>query len=496
MRYGDRVNALAHPPHPEPARGALTRFRAFLRALFPRARSQVNARAPQGDTGRRRQHTDRGKRPTPQSSNPATYTPEGWSDECDKVRRDPKMWAGCIVRLETFMSAGLRAIPNGTTPEAKAAADLVNRAFGWDGHAGHFERGWQQVFAELCGVADLKGASLGEERWEVVAGELVPVDIEQRHVANLRAWAFDERGNVTGAHMRTAELFREYTLPLGRAADAAGGGVHFTFSIDGDPEGRLSAVLGPVIDWVALKEHMTKTAWDGVSRWAMPVVNAVLSAEVAQRMGMELDDPTITQLVTRASEAAADFMAGEEGALSSSDVIRFEPFGGLLDLKAWVDLCNQVDHEGLTAIGTPNLTMGVSAQHGSRSAAETIDDLLLRQVAGRLSRFLAQLRRQTVARLVRFNLGDVPLPLLVHEGLGEDGLGYHMGNVPHLVAAGFLNPADPADRRKIRKTLGLDPSTPAAVAPPLTGLPALGNPGSAGPGRGNDFALDGTTDVG
>lgn len=478
------MNAVATLPRPS----IFARSLAFVRGLFG---GGVKPRAPLGDAGRRIGYSDRGKRPTPQDRNPATFTPQGWSDELDKTRRDPKIAAGIGVRVETFLSAEIRAVPADGSLLAKAAAALVNETMGWDGCAGVLARGWPQIFAELCCIADLKGASLGEECWEVIAGRLVPVDIEQRHIANIQSWDFDKRGRLIGVNMRAAELFREYRLPLGAEA-GNGGGVHFTFSIDGDVEGRLSAVLGPTIDWVALKVHMTAKAWDGVSRWALPVIMSILRTELAQKMGKSLDDPLVIQAVAEAGEAATAFLSGEDAALHSSDMVGFEAFGGVLDLEQWVKLSNEVDQQGLTALGVPTLTMGVSATNGSHSAADAINDLLLRSVAGRLTRFLHQLRAQTITRLVRFNLGEeAPIPILVHEGIDVDGLAAHMGNIPHLVAARIIDPDAPEDRRKIRRTLGLDPSTPAPKVAPA-GLPALGMPGAPGPGRGNDFALDGT----
>lgn len=426
----------------------------------------------------------------PQSTNPDTYTPGGWSDACDASSVDPKFAAGLEIRAATILNADVRAVApaDDVSTGMSEAVEVCNRVMGWDGMPGMLERGWSQVFGELFVTADRKGASLGEEAWEVADGLRVLADIEQRHLANLESWHRDDRGRVLGAHMRKSRTGRaQYTLPLYAAADELGGGVHFTFALDGDPEGRLAAILGPVIDWDALKRHMTAQAYDGVSRWAMPVVNAVLRAEVAQRMGLDLDSETILDLVTRAQSAAVAFMSGEESALASSDIIGLEPFGGVLDLSQWVELCNMVDHQGLTVIGTPNLTMGVSAAHGSRSAAETIDDLLLRSLAARLTMFLAQLRRQSVRRLVRYNLGPkAPVPLLVHEGIDVDGLGIHMGSLPHLAAAGFVNPNDPADLRQVRRTIGL-PSRRRPIPAPAAGGPLpLGDPGAPGPGRGNE----------
>ena len=497
------MNAVSIPPRPGIAArtwDAIASWALGVRAL-PGIPKSIEVPAvlpyrPQGDEGRRVSYSDRGKRPTPQNRNPATYSPEGWSDSLDQSRTDPKMAAGCWTRSDTFGSAEVRAVPGDASAGAAESAALVNELLGWDGKAGYLDRGWDQVFAELCCIADLKGASLGEERWEFEGGVYRLADIEQRHIANLRSWDLDERSRIVGVNMRTADLFREYKMPLYSAADDGGGGVHFTFSIDGDPEGRLSAILGPVIDWAALKTHMTAKAWDGVSRWAMPVVMSVLRTELAQKMGLSLNDPIITQAVADAGEAATDFLSGEEGALHASDMVGFEAFGGQLDLKAWVELCNLVDHQGLTAIGTPNLTMGVSATNGSHSAAEAIDDLLLRSVSGRLTRFLAQFRRQCGRRLVRFNLGNLaPIPMLVHEGIDVDGTAAHMGNIPHLVATGIIDPRNPADRRKVRRTLGLDPSVPYAPPPALASAPVPGNPGSPGPGRGNDFAPDGTQEA-
>lgn len=461
-------------------------------ASLPVAPATAVALTPpsRGDSGRYRVRVGGGgDRVAPQSSNPALYTPAGWSDACDKAATDPKVFAGLEVRADTALNADVRAVlPQGVSDEAAA---LVNQVMGWDGAAvGSLVRGWPQIHGELMIMADRKGASLGEEVWDVAGGVRVLVDVEQRHLANLESWLRDGRDNIVGVRMRKAKPGRElYDIPLYSAADAAGGGVHIVFGYDGDPEGRLGAVLGSTIDWVALKEHMTKQAWDGVSRWAMPVVKATLRTEIVQRLGLRLDDPDVVQALERAEEAASAFLSGEEAALSDSDLVGFEAFGGVLDLAQWVALANLVDHNSLTAIGTPTLTMGVSAAHGSRSAGETITDMLQRCLSSRLSQFLWQFRRQTIARLVRFNLGPTaPVPLLVHSGLDPEGMAYHIGTVPHLIHAGLIDPRNPEDRRAIRRVMGLNPRTPAPAALPSN--PPLGNPGSPGPGRGNEASPD------
>ena len=457
-------------------------------------------RSPAGDAGLSWSHAVRGQRPTPQSTNPDQYTPAGWAEACDRAATDPKVAAGLEVRSATLINADVRAVPGrDTSPEMAAAVALVNECFGWDGAGpGYLERGWQQVFGELMCRADTHGASLGEERWELINGRRVLVDIEQRHLANLEGWQRDERGRVVGAHMRTSSPARRtYIIPLYGLADEFGGGVHFSFGFDGDPEGRLASILGATVDYVALKRHMDKQAWDGVSRWAMPVVKAKLMAEVASRMGMTLDDSTIAELVNRTAASATAFLAGEEAAFSSSDIIDLEPFGGVLDLEQWVKLCNAVDHQVLTVLGVPTLTMGVSAAHGSRSAAESIGDLFLRTVAARLTLWLAQFRRQSVARLVRANLGpDAPIPLIIHEGLDVDGLGVNLGNLPSLVNSKILW-KDNGFRRALRRTLGLPPEGPDAA--PVQPGDVIGQyyptdktfEQTPGPGRGNDFMPNG-----
>lgn len=483
-------------------------------------------REPTGEAGRAWRQVNRGQRPAPLSADPSIYTPAGWSDECDRTLTDPKFSAGAEVRRGTWLSADVRAVaPQGDESSAMAeSVELVNAVFGWDGAIGMLERGWPQVASELAVVADLKGCSLGEERFEMVGGLLVPVDIEQRHSALIDSWVRDERGRVTGVTMKHADLRRMgqlYTIPLYDAADiAGGGGVHITFDMFGDPEGRLSAVLGPVREWRVLKERMSKAAADGVARWAMPVVNAVLQTAAAQALGLSLDDPTVVQAVAAARESAVAYLGGEDAALFSSDLVGFEEFGGSLDLSQWVALSNEVDQQGLTSLGVPTLMMGVSAKHGSHSASEVIDDLLVRSVAARATMFLAQFRRQTVARVVRFNLGPgAPLPMLEHEGLDADGLAGNLGVLASLAAARLLY-VDDGVRRRIRRTVGLPaetsrsrPAQPNDMLGPYfpTGedvaagvaidepgqrdaLEQYADPGSPGPGRGNEGPMLEQTD--
>lgn len=447
----------------------------------------VPMRAPVGDAGLLWVSAGRGKRPQPEGGTPDQHSPAGWVTACNRAANDPKIASALDIRAATLINADVRAVPGrDTSPEMAEAVALVNRVFGWDDTGpGYLHRGWSQVFGELMVRADAFGASLGEEVWDVVDGARVVVDIEQRHLANLESWDRDDRGRVYGVHLRRSGPRRsKYDMPLYWAADEAGGGVHFAFGFDGDPEGRGGAALGSTIDWVDLKAHMTKQAWDGVSRWAMPVVKAKLMTEVAQRMGMSLDDPTIAELVGRAADAAVAFMSGDEAALSASDIIDLEAFGGTLDLAQWVELSNAVDHQVLTALGLSSLTYGVSATNGSHSAADAIGDMFLRVLAARLTLWLAQFRRQTVARLVRFNLGpDAPVPLLVHEGIDVDGLGLNIGALPHLVAARLVDPDDHDDRRAVRRTLGLR-TRAMPIAPQVDAAP-IGDPGAPGPGRGN-----------
>jgi hypothetical protein len=457
----------------------------------------TSRRPPSGESGSGWTGGGRNLRPEPLNDNPDQYTQRDWSDALDRASRDPKFGAGTDVRGATWLNADiLAAAPEGDTTSAMSeSVDVVNTVFGWDGKPGLLERGWPDIMDELAVVADLKGASIGEERWGGVGGVTALLDIEQRHLGLVDGWGKDERGRINAVHMRKPGLSRAcYSIPLYADADVAGGGVHFAFGRVGDPEGRLAAVLGRLVDWESLKAHMTREAWKGVSRWATPVVNAVLRAEIVKRMGMELDSATIEDMVARAQAACIGFMAGDADALSSSDVIGLEPFGGELNLESWVKLCSLVDHQGLIAIGTPDMAFG-SEPNGSHSAAEQIADLLLRVVQSRMLKFLGQLRSQCVRRVVRFNLGPLaPLPMLIHEGIDVDGLAGAMGNLPSLVNSKILW-KDAALRRKVRRSFGLPKEGPDAA--PVQPGDVMGQyyptelPPKAGPGRGNKFMPNG-----
>jgi len=483
------VNAVATPPRASRLGRllALVGIRPAAPALPVAQIAPVSL--PRGDGGPPLVSSSRGRRPRPESLDPALYTPAGWSGECDKVVNDPKAAGGLEVRRATAMAAAWVCEPNPSDPNGQAVADEVNRQLGWGTvhrGAGTLKRGWDQLFVELFGVADEKGMSLGEDLYAVVDGKAVLVDIAQRHSANFEAWRYDEAGEVNGAFMVKSALGRQrYVLDLYEAADAAGGGgVHFSFGTDGDPEGRKMAILAACIPWVALKVHMTAKAWDAVSRWALPVIMSVLRTELAQKMGLALNDPLVTQAVEAAGEAASAFLSGEDAALHGSDMVSFEAFGGELDLSQWVALSNEVDNQALTRIGTANLTFGVSATNGSHSAAETISNLLSLTVDSRLTLFGWQFRRQVIGRIVAFNFGpDTPLPIVRHDGLDVDGLAANFGTLPHLMAAfpGLTN-SDILD--VVAKALGVR-LKPGAVAGTPAPLP-IGDPGAPGPGRGNE----------
>lgn len=484
------MNAVAIPPRPGfLARAlALIGVRPAVPAPLPIAQiAPVSTR--RGDSGPRRINASSGQRPQPETTDPSLYSPAGWSAECDKVHNDPKAAGGIEVRRATAMAAMWVAEPSRAddTPLGLAVAEEVNRQMGWGRHrgAGTLKRGWDHVFLELYGVADEKGMSLGEDLWAIVDGKAVITDVAQRHSANFESWRYDDAGEVTGAHMvKSAQGRQRYTLDLYAAADAAGGGgVHFSFGVDGDPEGRKAAILAACIPWVALKVHMTAKAWDAVSRWALPVVMSVLRTELANKLGKELDDPLVTEAVEDAKEACVAFLCGESAALHASDMVGFEAFGGDLDLSQWVELANLVDHNALTRLGAPNLTMGVSATNGSHSAAEAIDNLLRLTVDARLTLFGWQLRRQIIARIVAFNFPTgTPLPVIRHDGLDVDGLGRNVGALAHLVAAfpGLLQ-SDMLEVLARFMGVRLEPGASKAAG----ALPPIGDPGAPGPGRGN-----------
>ena len=445
---------------------------------------------PRGDSGPPLISSSRGKRPRPETLDPAMYSPAGWSGECDKVPNDPKAAGGIEVRRATAMAAAWVCEPNPSdTPEhGKAVADECNRQLGWGRihrGAGTLKRGWDQLFVELFCVADEKGMAIGEDLYTIVDGKAVIVDIAQRHSANFESWRHDAAGEVDGANMVKSSQGRDrYTLDLYDAADAAGGGgVHISFGTDGDPEGRKMAILAACIPWVALKVHMTAKAWDAVSRWALPVIMSVLRTELAQKMGKSLDDPMVIQAVAEAGEAATAFLSGEDAALHSSDMVGFEAFGGELDLSQWVALSNEVDNQALTRIGAANLTFGVSATNGSHSAAETIGDMMSLTVDARLRLFGWQFRRQVIARIVAANFPEgTPIPVVRHDGLDVDGVAANFGALAHLIAA-FPGLSNSDILEVLAKALGVR-LNPGAVAGTPAPLPT-GDPGGPGPGRGN-----------
>lgn len=409
---------------------------------------------------------------TDHESNPALRR-DGWARAEREMRRtDDSVGAIWRATRDSLLSArwSWRA-GDSTDPVSQGLADEANRLFGFMGYGGRLERSWEDGLEQLILFYPV-GYRYGEVRFELRGGriDIVEAWVDREPFAH-REWIFDDDGNWIGVVQKPP------CGDLGRSMGSAGPFIPadelvlLAHGVEGQNLEGCGA-LRPAYDAFLRKRAVQDFQMEAVERWSRGVPEIVIDEVAAEEAN--LSKPDLKKQVDRVRASITAFLAGDAAWIESTPYVRVQTFGGDLDPSKTSSLIESLDGAIKGALLLQFLNLGTTPT-GSRSVGEVHQDLWrtsLCQVLDRISAAYGGHRRPgggVIGRWAELNYPNITseqLPRLVHAGLSVDPLVDALGQFPALTAAGWVNPANEADREKVRHRIGLGVEHIERMAPP------------------------------
>lgn len=412
-------------------------------------------------------------------SNPALRR-GGWP-RAEREMRRTEASVGAIWRAtrDSLLSArwSWRA-GDSTDPVSRRLADEANRLFGLMGYGGRMRRPWENALEQAILFYPV-GWRYGEVRFELTEWGIDIVDpwVDREPIAHDR-WVFDEQDDWIGVIQKAP------SGDLGRALGSGTGPfipaeelVLLAHGVEGQNLEGCGA-LRPAWDTFERKRAVQDFQMEAVERWSRGIPEIVIDEVAAEEAGVSKAE--LKKQVERVRASITAFLAGDAAWIESTPYVRVQTFGGELDPSKASSLIESLDGAIKSTMLLQFLNLGTTPT-GSRAVGEVHHDLWrtsLCQVLDRVSAAYGGHRRAgggVIGRWVELNYPSVTseqLPRLVHAGLSVDPLVDALGQLPALTAAGWVDPANAADREKVRHRIGLGVEHHERMeAPPVAAAP-------------------------
>jgi len=391
-----------------------------------------------------------------------------WADEVEKMlRTSTAVGVGWWVLRSMLLSATVVAEP---PPEASTEpADLINEAFGFDGRAARMSTSWS-VALEMILTSLLGGWRVLEEVWRADDDGIwldYWFDIEPR---TLSKWHTDVAGRVTAIEQTSSWSSWSSDVSGKNPVIPADKFLHVAWNVTGqNPEGR-GLLRAPWGAWNDLQAALTNLKV-AAQRFAVPPIDIEIDLrEITEALQKQPDAKWLEDERDLLVEQASNLTSHEHGNVARYKGFGFRPMDVKFDPAPLLSVCQYHEQRILLSMLSQFLGLGISTT-GARAVGEVHERVAQMSATHVLDRVAERIGGPprggagTVGRLVKWNLGDVPvweLPALRFDGIRVPAWLKEPGVLGDMVRAGLLTPEDGMEDR-LRAGMGL-PSRPDAVA--------------------------------
>lgn len=190
------------------------------------------------------------------------------------------------------------------------------------------------------------------------------------------------------------------------------------------------------------KEHVILWMMRHVERSGSGVPMSFVDLEVAEKLGMSMDDEEIKTLVEELDEALGQMKAGSVGArLKANSLVYPKSYGDAsFDVGKWIALVELLNNEIHSVASTNFATLG-ETDTGSRAVGEVHGSFFRRLIVEILDLITSSFTAQVLRRFVHANFGAAGvrvMPAVRHIGLDIEKMADAINVLPALQAGGLL----------------------------------------------------------